>query len=277
MTPLPASPLLPQDPDEYPSIAAAEAAGMIAGASLRRDEGDVADFMQLAHPLLAAGVLDIARRRVPAEARDWFEGEVATLGGAVESRRFVAAFVAAARHAGRGPVTLDIDERSSLRALGITWSLQPWQADELVRVALLLTAATRLSREALDDVVECCYRGGDGRERQAVLRALPLLPHPERFLTLALDAGRSTTRPVFEALACDNPYAAVHFHEIHFNPMVMKALAADLSLDRIVGLGGRVTAELMRLARAYVAERRASGRTVPAEVWRLTAEVWSAA
>ena len=106
---------------------------------------------------------------------------------------------------------------------------------------------------------------------------LPLLPHPERFLTSALDAGRSMTRPVFEALACDNPYPAVHFHEIHFNPMVMKALAADLSLDRVVGLSGRVTAELMRLTRAYIAERRASGRMVPTEVWRLTAEAWSAA
>jgi hypothetical protein len=267
MTLLPASPLLPHDVDDCPSITAAEAAG----------EGDVGDFMQLARPLLAAGVLDIARRRVPAKARDWFEGETATLGGAVEARRFVAAFVAAARHAGRVPIALDIDERSSLRALGITWSLQAWQADELVRVALLLTAAARLSREALDDVVERCYRGGDGRERQAVLRALPLLPRPERFLTLALDAGRSMTRPVFETLACDNPYPAVHFHEIHFNPMVMKALAADLSLDRVVGLSGRVSAELMRLARAYVAERRASGRTVPPDVWRLTAEVWSAA
>jgi hypothetical protein len=90
MTLLPASPLLPHDVDDCPSITAAEAAG----------EGDVGDFMQLARPLLAAGVLDIARRRVPAEARDWFEGETATLGGAVEARRFVAAFVAAARHAG---------------------------------------------------------------------------------------------------------------------------------------------------------------------------------
>ena len=244
---------------------------------LLSQEVEGADVMQLSRPLLAAGVLDIARRRVPTKASDWFEGETTTLGGAVDARRLVAAFVAAARHAGRVPIALDSDERASLRALGVTWSLQTWQADELVRVALLLTAAAGLSREALDDVVERCYRYGDGRERQAVLRALPLLPHPERFLTVALDAGRSTTRPVFEALACDNPYPAIHFHEIHFNPMVMKALAADLPLDRIVGLSRRVTAELLRLARTHLAERRASGRTVPPAMSRLTAEVWSAA
>jgi hypothetical protein len=231
----------------------------------------------LARPLLESTVLDIARRRVPAKAREWFDAEIAGLAAAGEPRRFVAAFVAAARHAGRIPIALDADESAALRALGLTWSLDAWQADEIVRVALLLVAAARLSREGLDDLVERCYRHGDGRERQAVLRALPLLPHPERFLTLALDACRSTTRPVFEALACDNPYPAAHLHEIHFNPMVMKALAADLSLDRIVSLGTRVTADLMRLARDYVAERRASGCSVPADAWRLTAEVWSTA
>jgi hypothetical protein len=263
--------------DECPSSAVAGVAERVAGDSPHRSEGEVADLMQLARPLLAAVFLDAARRRVPADARDWFETETAALAGIIDSPRLVAAFVAAARHTGRGPLALDVEERASLRSIGVTWPLDAWRSDELIRVAMLLGAAARLTRPPLEDLVERCYWHGDGRERQAVLRALPLLPDPERFLTLALDAARSTTRPVFEAVACDNPYPARHFHEVHFNPLVMKALAADLPLDRIVGLGARVTAELMRLARAHVAERRASGRSIPPDAWRLTAEVWSAA
>ena len=67
------------------------------------------------------------------------------------------------------------------------------------------------------------------RERQAVLRVLALLPEPARFLAIALDACRTSTQPVFEAIACENPYPAAYFPEASFNQMVLKAVFTEVA------------------------------------------------
>jgi hypothetical protein len=75
---------------------------------------------------------------------------------------------------------------------------------------------------------------------------------------------------VFEAIACENPYPAAHFPELNFNQMVLKALFTGVALERVIGLDGRVTPELARMANDYASERRAAGRSVPADIWRVT-------
>ena len=48
--------------------------------------------------------------------------------------------------------------------------------------------------------------------------------------------------------------------------MVLKALFLDISLARVLGLDGRRTAELTRMARDYAQERRAAGRAVSTDL-----------
>ena len=48
--------------------------------------------------------------------------------------------------------------------------------------------------------------------------------------------------------------------------MVLKALFNEVALSRIAGLAGRRNAELTRMAADYASERRAAGRTVPADI-----------
>ena len=88
--------------------------------------------------------------------------------------------------------------------------------DEVARAALLVNAYPRVVPDEL-------WARGDNRERQAVLRALPLLPEPERFAAIAIEACRTNVLPVFEAIACENPYPARYFPERNFNQMVLKA------------------------------------------------------
>ena len=64
---------------------------------------------------------------------------------------------------------------------------------------------------------------------------------------------------------------------MHFDDLVVAALEADLPLARIVGLAERVSDRLATAARRFAAARRASGRGVPADLGRLTGEVWSPA
>ena len=136
---------------------------------------------------------------------------------------------------------------------------------EIARVAILTLEVERAGAAAhahLDERLRC----GDQAERRAVLCALPLLAAPERFVDLAVNACRTHETPVFEAIACDNTYPGDHFPDAAFQQMVLKALFIGLPLARVVHLGRRRSPELARMASAYASERRAAGRTVPADV-----------
>ena len=80
------------------------------------------------------------------------------------------------------------------------------------------------------------------------------------------DTCRTNILPLFESLACENPYPARYFPELHFNQMVLKAMFNSVALARIVGLPERRNAELSRMSTDYAAERTAAGRSVPADI-----------
>jgi hypothetical protein len=185
-----------------------------------------------------------------------------------DASALLAAFAGAGRRVGKDALDLDGDEIATLRAAGADWPIAA-RADELWRVALLVAAA---GRDDLEHLVAAAYRGGDSDERVAVLRALPLLPRGERFAALAADACRTSLRPIFEAIACENPYPARHLSELHFNQMVLKALFLDVALSRVIGVDARRTPELVRMAADYARERRAAGRPVSADLARLAGE-----
>jgi hypothetical protein len=109
------------------------------------------------------------------------------------------------------------------------------------------------------------YRRGDDHARRAVLRALPLLPFTPPLITLAVEACRALP-PVLTAIACENPFPALHFADATFNQMVVKALGVGVPLGRILGLGQRITPELTRLAEELAAERRSAGCSVPGDL-----------
>jgi hypothetical protein len=141
-----------------------------------------------------------------------------------------------------------------------------WDADELGRVLLLLAAAAGTRPDELPGLVEELFRTGDVRERRALLRCLPHLPGPARFAPLGEEALRNSAVPVLEAMACDNPFPAAHLPDVAFNQMVMKCLSHGLPLGRIMGLAGRINAELQRMVGAAARERRAAGRPVSPDV-----------
>jgi hypothetical protein len=201
-----------------------------------------------ARPSVRAWLLD-AKREIGSFAAD------------LDEERFLLAFSSAGRHLGKAPIGLTEDEEENLRRRGVGFRLR--SLDDLGRV-LLLGAAVDAQRGA--SLVEACYARGDNREREAVLRALPFLPSAERFLALAVDACRTSVQTIFESIACENPYPADHFPELNFNQMVLKAMFNGVALARIVRLGDRAGADLARMAADYAAERRAAGRSVPADI-----------
>ncbi|WP_437976592.1 EboA domain-containing protein [Sorangium sp. So ce295] len=236
-------------------------------------------------------LFEILSRRIPPSARSWLErvervtGTGAGLVGRPDAResesstwfdldRFLATFTAAVRVLGRAQLGLHPDERDALEAAGVAAGVagvvDGRALDELGRVTMLAQVSRRLPAPELESLLRVCYEQGDGRERQALLRALPFLTEGERFVPLAVEACRTNELPIFEAIACDNPYPAAYFPDLNFNQLVLKAMFMGVALARIIGLDRRRSGELARMAEDFASERRAAGRSVPADIGLLS-------
>ena len=212
-------------------------------------------------PFLLAALLP----RLTVRGRTWLESEIASTVSGRPADEILAAYGAASRQAGRVELKLSEEEMQNVHALDPGVSLAQWTTDDAARAALLLVLAKE-SPAQFQDVAVACYEGGDARAQQSWLRSLPLLPQPERFLSTAIDACRTSNPQLFEAIACENPYPARYFPDRNFNQLVMKALANGSAPSRIVGLESRLNQDLARMAGDYAAERKAAGRSAPPEI-----------
>jgi hypothetical protein len=190
----------------------------------------------------------LLRARIDAPATRWLDEAMSS----TSSDELCRAYTAAPKHVGRAPIGAR--------------EYDGWNADDAARCVLLLGAAERLEPQAFAAAAVECFERGDSREQQSWLRALSLMPEPERFRETAVDACRTNIVPLFESIACENPYPARFFPELSFNQLVLKAMFNNIALARIVGLRDRSNAELTRMAADYAAERRAAGRSVPPDI-----------
>jgi hypothetical protein len=191
--------------------------------------------------------------------------------GAPFARGAFFGFYAGAERRFRVPLlALPADQRARLVACGIAVP-EAFSLPDFVRAVLLLRATGAAPASQHVAITTEAFRRGDNAERVALLRALPLLPEPARFVELAVEACRTHVLDVFAAIACDNPFPARHFAELNFNQLVIKALFVELSLARVIGWRDRANPELRRIAADYEAERRAAGRSVPSDIQSIRA------
>jgi hypothetical protein len=175
------------------------------------------------------------------------------------------AYTACAR-LGRPPLELTTADLTLLAAAAPAVDFSLWSHTDLLRLDLLLTRATALGEAACAEAAVACYEAGDAAEQRSWLRGVSLLPSPDQYTALVIDACRTNILPVFEAVALGNPFPAQHLPDRNFNQLVLKALFNGVPLARIHGLAGRRNPELARMAGDYADERRAAGRTVPADI-----------
>ena len=216
--------------------------------------------MARAHPYL-----DLVVARATPAARDWLAARVAGLG----PESFAPAYSGAGRRLGLAPVTLGASELAALSQAGLP-PPEGWPLSALGRAGLLSLVMSELGRDERVKLAQSVFKTGDNDERAALLKSLSILPEPEAFAELAIDACRSHVQSVFEAVACENPYPARYFPEHNFNQMVLKAFFTGVAVQRIEGLAARRSPELVRMAEAYASERRAAGRPVPADLHLVT-------
>ena len=225
-------------------------------AGKRRRSGVGSAMIELVETLVLRGA--------EANAAGWFRRNLGE-GVASSTTRFRAAFAGAGRRLGEREPSIGADDLARLQQAGLV-TPERWRLAMFARAALLMRALSTLPADEHPNFVRELYRRGDFREQSAILQSLILLPRPERFVTLAVEACRTNVGDVFEAIACENIYPATHFADLNFNQLVIKAFFVGIAVGRIAGLEARKTPELRRMAADYASERRAAGRSVPGDI-----------
>lgn len=213
-------------------------------------------------PLLARIVDAIAEHDDAAAA--WLRGALASLRDG-DPTPLRLALARARRKLDDAPLGLSAPARQR-HGLSPLLDATSWRWLDLGRAALVLAALEHTPPAEQVALVEQLVRTAELGEQESLLRALPLLPEPARFVPIAVDSCRTNATTVFAAIAVDNPLPAASFPAGSFNQMVLKAIFMGVPVAGIVGLETRASPELARMARDYASERRAAGRSVPADV-----------
>jgi hypothetical protein len=210
---------------------------------------------------------ELAARHWTPDARAWFERASAEVRRGVDDVRLCELFSAASRWV-RPKLALGATAEDRQRAGQALAGFDPerWTALEATRVALLATHAG-LAGERGAQTIDELFRYADVGEQAALLKSLPHLPQPERFLARAREGARSNMRSSFEAIACDSPYAARWFDAVGWRQLAIKALFIEAPLWRVWRFDERLDEELARMALDLADERRSAGRPVNPETW----------
>jgi hypothetical protein len=210
-------------------------------------------------------LLTALHAQISGAAADWLQA-ARTRAATGSVNELLRIYTEASKQLGRQPLVAPPIKTAATDS-SVAMTCDHWMHEDVGRL-LLLTArydARPTSGDFDNDAIEC-FQQGDTREQHSFMRTVAWLPRPERFLPIVIDTCRTNILTLFEAVACENPYPAIHFPERNFNQVVLKALFNRIALTRIVGLDARRNPELARMASDYADERRAAGRSVPDDI-----------
>jgi len=206
--------------------------------------------------------------RLDERGRAFTAKAVDELGVGVSSTRFGELLALASRHATRAAIAWRGDELVRGRAIATDLDPERWTLLDALRVRLIL-GLFGLAGPSGEETLLAAFKYADEGETCALLRALSLVPAPQRFLWRATEGCRSNMRSVFEAAATDSPLPVRAFDDVAWRQVIVKALFVGAPLSRIRGVDTRLDAETARMALDYADERRSAGRTVPPTTWLL--------
>lgn len=209
-------------------------------------------------------IWEIIAANTSAEEAGWLQQK-----GSSTPIDLMTAFVAAPRFLSKKIIHSSDAEKAALNLEIPGFSVDGWSLVRLSRVWLL----TQLDPSDKDDYVkniETLFDTAEMNELVALYSSLPLLSYPDQWLFRATDAVRSNMGFVFDAIALHNPYPEKYFSELAWNQLVLKTIFNDKPIHFIEGLQNRANEKLAVTLSDFAHERWAAGRSVPAQVWRLT-------
>ncbi len=139
-------------------------------------------------------------------------------------------------------------------------------ASELARLVFCRLVITKHSIKPAE-LIKAYYQGGDSSEKTALLKGLSWIDEQGAGVELAVRAARANSLDEFSALALSNRYPSLHFADLNFNQLVLKALFQGLEIDELVGLKKRLSEQLVNMCFSYVIEQALADRVPPSSIW----------
>ncbi|NEM99153.1 EboA domain-containing protein [Pontibacter burrus] len=201
------------------------------------------------------------------EALNWLLEKKQLVQASETGKELYLPFSATPRYVGKAPLNSTLEELEQANQLRKGFNPGNWTTDQIARTILLLCLPSENADNYSKTILKL-FGNADMGELVALYAALPLLPHPEKFVYQATEGIRTNMGNVYEAIALNNPYPAENFTEAAWNQMVLKTIFTGKSLNKIYGLDERSNPELARMLSDYAHERWAAGRTVTPELWR---------
>ncbi len=198
----------------------------------------------------------------------WLREQVALYAQKPTNAVFYRVFTAMPRFTGKATVIVSEERKQELHKLRPGFLIIDWTLDRLARVWWLLQYPTDDRATYVRSITEL-FRSAEMNELVALYSALPLLAFPEDWRFQATEGIRNNIGDVQSAIMLHNPYPAEQLDEAAWNQLVMKAFFIDRDVTRITGLYNRNNPRLVAILRDYVAERRAAGRTISAQLLAL--------
>lgn len=209
-------------------------------------------------------IWEVIASNTSAEEAGWLQQK-----GSSAALELMTAFVAAPRFLSKKIISTNQETQASLNLEVPGFSVDGWSLVRLARVWLLAQLDSSDKEEYVKNI-ETLFDTAEMNELVALYAALPLLSYPDQWLFRATDAVRSNMGFVFDAIALHNPYPEKHFSELAWNQLVLKTIFNDKPIHYIEGLDNRMNEKLAVTLSDFAHERWAAGRSVPAQVWRLT-------
>lgn len=204
--------------------------------------------------------------RLDAPAMEWLAGAAREIGAGCSDSRFAALISMASRHARRRPASITAEEVRDAQTILAGWNPERWSLLDLLRVSLIL-GRPDLEEDSAAPAICGMAKFADVGELCALYRSMSFLPRPADYVWQAGEGCRSNMNEVFEAIACDNPFAVKHFDDVGWRALVVKAVFIDAPLWRVHGIDERHGTELAQVALDLADERRSAGRPVQPQLW----------
>lgn len=198
----------------------------------------------------------------------WLRQQADAYGQNLQTAFFYRIFTSLPRFTGKAPIHVPTDIANALNQIRPGFQVSNWTLDRLARVWWLL----QLPAEEEDTYVKTLtelFKSAELNEFVALYSALPVLSFAEAWRFQASEGVRNNIGDVQEAIMLRNPYPADYLDELAWNQLVMKAFFTEKDVTQIIGLDERANENLAHIIIDYARERKAAGRTIHPDLWRL--------
>jgi len=206
----------------------------------------------------------IIENQVNAETRNWLEDKIKVITDSQSTKDLYLTYsLISTKIQSKGPVAVP----STTSGVFVYLQTQKATVQQVTRIYLLVRVLKE-DNEFFTPKVSNIIQVADTAELETFLKFLILLPNPENYKTVAVEALRTNIAVIFNAIAYNNPYPSLFFDDQQWNQMYLKTAFMEGDLSAIVDIDKKANKDLARIISDYAHERWSASRDIDPYFWR---------